>query len=363
MNRTILYLLFFITTVIACNTSGKKNEEYLPKATGKPGDVLLIMDSSQWHGALGEEVRKVFEAEVPGLPREEPMFNIIWVHPSKGLRLLTQIRNLVYVFTLDQKSKGTRTLTQQFTPETLARIKSDSSFYLSTSKNEFSRGQEVMYLFSDREENLINHLQKDGQKIIDYFNHVEKKRVEEALLGTKTTKGVTSFLRKEQQCDLRVPIGYRLAQKENDFVWLRNIEANSDRDVFITWKPYESQYQLLPDSLLAWRNATAKKYLYEDPENPISYLVTETSIPWNPVRAKQVNFNNHFAMELRGLWKTNNNTMGGPFVSYTIIDQPRNLVYYIEGFAYSPSKDQREIMRELETILWTFRMSDEITKK
>ncbi|MBL7859430.1 MAG: DUF4837 family protein [Cyclobacteriaceae bacterium] len=362
MNRILLFF-FLIIFVIACNTSGKKSEEYLPKSTGKPGDILVLMDSAQWHGPLGEEVRKVFEAEVPGLPREEPMFNIIWVHPSKGLKLLTQIRNMVYVFTLDQHSSGTRALTHQFTPETLERIKSDSSFYFSTAQNEFSRGQEVMYLFGGREEHLIYNLQQNGQKIIDYFNIVERKRVERALFATKTTVGVASFLRKEQQCDIRVPIGYRLAQKENDFVWLRNIEANADRDVFITWKPYESEYQLLPDSLIAWRNSTAKKYLYEDPENPNSYLTTETTVPWNPVRAKQINFNNHFAMELRGLWKTNNHTMGGPFVSYAVIDQPRNLIYYIEGFAYSPGKAQREIMRELDTILWTFRMSDTVSSK
>ena len=78
------------------------------------------------------------------------------------------------------------------------------------------------------------------------------------------------------------------------------------------------------------------------------------------VLTKQVNFNGHFAMEIRGLWRTNNVTMGGPFVGYAIADEPQGLMYYIEGFAYAPGKGKREFMRELETILWTFKTSADL---
>ena len=52
--------------------------------------------------------------------------------------------------------------------------------------------------------------------------------------------------------------------------------------------------------------------------------------------------------------------MGGPFVSYAMVDEANGKFYYVEGFTFSPSKDQREIMRELETILSTFRTSAEL---
>ena len=47
--------------------------------------------------------------------------------------------------------------------------------------------------------------------------------------------------------------------------------------------------------------------------------------------------------------------MGGPFISYTVVDQKQGMLYYLEGFAYAPAREQREILRELETILHTFR--------
>jgi hypothetical protein len=329
----------------------EKSSEYLPKATGKPGEVVLIVDSLQWNGALGTELKKIFRAEVPGLPQEEPMFTVIRAHPEKNLHLLTQLKTLVYVFTLDQKSKGSRLLTQSLSPETIKRIKSDTSFYLSTVKDEYARGQEVMYLFGDTEENLIRHLSKNGKQLIDHLNKLERERLASKLFSA--TSGITSTLRKEQKVDIKIPSTYRLANKKKNFVWARQIFADQDKDIFITWKPYESEYQLLPDSVMAWRDEIAKANLFEDPKNPISYLVIEKEDA--PVYAQQVNFNNKFAMEIRGLWRTNHRTMGGPFLGYALTDESRGLIYYIEGFAYAPGKDKRELMRELETILWSFK--------
>jgi hypothetical protein len=354
MNRLIIFIVLFVGA-LACNTQKSKNPNYIPKATGKPGDVIIIMDSLQWKGELGSAVRQIFRAEVPGLPQAEPMFNVIWAHPSR-LKLLTQIRNLVYVFTLDKNSPGSRSLRREFTPETLTKIKNDTSFHSYMRQDEYSLGQEVMYLFGDTEQNLIHHLENRGQEIIEYFNTVERERLLKNVFAMKP--GVASFLRQEQGIEIHVPIGYKLADKQDDFIWMRQIEANRDKDIFITWKPYVSEYQLLPDSIVAWRDNVAAKYLFEDPDNPISFLVTEKED--FPVTARQVNFNNHYSMQIRALWHTNNMTMGGPYIGYAIVDESAGKLYYIEGFAYAPGKDKREIMRELDAILWSFRMSQDL---
>ncbi len=354
--------LFIITIALLLVSCGnEKNPDYLPKANGKPGEIVLIVDSLQWKGKLGTELKKIFLAEVPALPQDEPMFTLIRAHPEKNLKLLTQLKNVVYVFTLDSRTKGSKILTRQISPETIKRIQSDTSFYLSTIKNEYAKGQEVMYLFGNTEDDLIKQLQKNGKKIIAHFNNIEKVRLGTTLFNSKTTKGVAAFLRREQNIEIKIPVGYKLADRQSDFVWLRQIDPDKDKDIFITWKPYESEYQLLPDSIIAWRDATAKKYLFEDPRNPISYLITEREDA--DVLVQQVNFNNRFAMEIRGLWRTNNRTMGGPFLGYALADQPQGLLYYIEGFAYVPGKDKREFMRELEAILWSFKTSEDLPKE
>ena len=73
---------------------------------------------------------------------------------------------------------------------------------------------------------------------------------------------------------------------------------------------------------------------------------------------KEINFKNHYAVELRGLWRVNKYYMGGPFVSYAMVDEASNRLYYVEAFLYSPGKPQRDHMRELETIIKTFNISE-----
>lgn len=362
MMRKIILLLISALGAISCN-SDKKNPEYLPVATGKPGDILLIMDSVQWNGPLGEELRNILYAQVPGLPREEPMFNIIRVHPGKKLNVITQIRNLMYVFTLDQHTPGARKIRDGFSQQTLDKIKTDTSFYLSIVKDEYARGQEVMYLYGDTEENLIRHLKQNGKSISDHFNDLERERVQKRIRQVKSTQGISTMLKNEWQCAMKVPAGYKLADKTENFIWLRSMEVDADKNIFLARKPYSSEYQLLPDSLIAWRDSVAQRYLFGDPADPISYVVTEQNVSFRPVQARQVNINGHFAMELRGLWRTNNKTMGGPFLSYTLVDQSNGMLYYIEGFVFSPGREQREIMREMEAILWTFKTSEEAPVK
>jgi hypothetical protein len=336
---------------VACVSSETK-KEYLQSATGKPGEMVLLLDSTQWNGPLGQELRKVFIAEVPGLPREEPMFSIIYAYPRKGVNLLKQLRNLVIVFTLDKSTAGSQIIQEEFSPETLQRIRTDSTFFLYTTSDEFSRGQEVMYLFSDTEENLIRHIKKNAKQLQNFFNNLEKKRLHTALYKATGTKEITEFLKKENGVSLRVPFGYKMADRQKDFIWLRQMDAQVDKSIFIAWKDYTSEYQLLPDSLVEWRDEVGASYLFEDPETRTNAIRTVTEVPYNPLQASQVNFNNRFAMELRGLWRTN--FMGGPFIGYGLVDEARGRLYYIEGFCYSPGKDQRETIRELEAILWTF---------
>lgn len=356
MKRLALYFLVALG-FFSCSSD---KSEYLPRANGNPGDIVLIMDSVQWNGDLGREVRKVFADDVAGLPQPEPMFDVIAIHPSRDVTMLTRMRNLVYVFTLDQQTSGSKILRREFSEETLKRIKTDTTFYLSTGKDEFSRGQDVMYLFGTTEQALIRNLRRQKQNIIDFFNKSERQRLSAEMLNVSSTKGITAFLPKDQQCDIQLPVGFRLADKQSDFVWFRYITAEIDKDLFISWKPYESEYQLLPDSIVAWRNEICKKYIYEDPENPASYLVTEQH--YADIQARQMKLNNNFAMEVRGLWRTNTPGMGGPFLGYALIDEARARLYYIEGFVYAPGKEKREMMRELEVALWSFKTSKEIKK-
>lgn len=341
-----------IVAVASCERSGKGN---LPKASGVSGDMYVVMDSVQWQGELGARLDSLFSAEMVGLPRPEPIFNMRWVDPRKLNFVLKQRRNLIFAVTLDVKGPGAATVRRLFTPASLEKIKSEPDLYVETSKDLFAVGQDVMFLFGRTEEELIANIKNDGASLVEYFNRRERERLEQALYKSGEVKGITTWAEKSMGVTIRIPFGYKLAQNETDFLWARQINVADDKDIFIAKARYTSTDQFNQENLIRFRDEVCKRYLFEDPEIPNSYLITETTVPFIPVQVKRVNFNGSYAVEMRGLWRTNNKSMGGPFVGYAMADQAKGEFYYIEGFTFSPSKSQREIMRELETILMTFK--------
>lgn len=43
--------------------------------------------------------------------------------------------------------------------------------------------------------------------------------------------------------------------------------------------------------------------------------------------------------------------MAGSFINYAIVDKAYNRILVLEGFCYSPSKEKRDLMQELEAII------------
>ncbi|TRX55571.1 DUF4837 family protein [Fulvivirga sp. M361] len=362
MKTKILTILSLITILISVGCSendGKRDKTFLPKATGRAGEMIVVMDSAQWAGELGEEIKQTFRAELEGLPRDERMFKINRVDPTKLNNLLKGVKNLLFVMTLDSRSGQSKVLKNYFTKSSLDRIKKDSSIYVHTKTDEFAKGQSIMYLFSSTEKALIQKIKGNKDVLQNYFNNAEKDRLTKGLFKAKESKGLRDMLRKEHECSMRVPFGYKLVVNEKGFIWFRQINDESDKNVFITYKDYISREDFQKGKLILWRDSVAGEQLFEDPDLTDSYIVTETSVPYIPVTTKETNFNGKYGVEMKGLWKTNNLSMGGPFLGFSVVDEALGRIYYIEGFVYSPGKNQREFMREMEVILSTFRIKEE----
>jgi len=197
--------------------------------------------------------------------------------------------------------------------------------------------------------------------MVSFVNEKERERLKKALFKAGQVKGVTDLLVREYQCELKIPYGYKLADKQPDFLWVRQLNPRDSKEIFVARKPYSSQDDFRKEKLIRFRDDICRKYLFGDPENPESYLMTETK--HIPVIADTINFNGHFAIHLTGLFRSNDLLLGGPFTGFALVDEGKQQFYYIEGFTISPSKDQRELVRELETILYTFRTSAEIARK
>ncbi len=355
--RKILLLIFVLVSLYGCIPgTGETNSNLKPKASSEPGEIILVMDSLHWDSKLGKEIKKTFQQLTPGLPRPEPLFTVRYIRPNDFRSILKYAQNIIIVSVLENYSSGSERTKRFFTQGSLKQINDDTTKFLYTKKEEWARGQEVMYLFGKTEDILSHHIRDNRSKLQDHFNNIERKRTVSGLYKAKELKEVRNMLLRNHNFSIRIPFGWRIdfEEKSKNFIWLRNPGLVVDKNLWIYYTDYTDEKVF--DDVTALRNAVTKEYIYDDKEaNDTSYVVVETLVP--PI-IKRTIFNNNFAIEVRGLWKTNNLSMGGPFLSYVFVDESINRLYYIDGFVYSPSKPQREYIRELETILKTFRVEE-----
>lgn len=350
----LLYPLF----LFACN--GEQNEESssaLPIARGAREEIVLVMDSAAWQGEIGDEIRETFSKAIPGLPQPEPYFDLRYVSPLKLNKVLRNSRNMLYVTTLDAKTAEGRRINSYFTESSVKQIQENPDLFMYTKKNEFARGQDLLYLFGETEEELISNLRENREQIRSFFLEIERNRLQRDLYKANEQKAISNNLLKEHQFHIRVPYGYELVPLDEEdagnFVWLRQLGQQVDKSVIVYYEDYTAESAFQPDSILSLRNKIGRKYIAD---SETVYMTIQEQVP---VNFDTVTFNKKYAIEVRGRWKLSNNSMGGPFVSYTFVDEQLGRLYYIEGFVFSPGEEKRPHVREVEAILNTFKTEAE----
>ena len=70
-----------------------------------------------------------------------------------------------------------------------------------------------------------------------------------------------------------------------------------------------------------------------------------------PAAIKEIKFNDHYAVEVRGLWNVYEDFMGGPYIIYTVLDEQGNRIVTVDGYVYAPKFNKRNYLRQVEAIL------------
>jgi hypothetical protein len=349
MLRKILLLVFTAVAVsfISCEFDDS-GERLLVKASGRPGEILVIMDSVQWQGKLGEAIRATLNQDLIGVSRPEKLFTVRYIEPTLFNSVLNKARNLVFVATLDSETRGGQTVRNFLTKNY---IQDNPDKFIISQKDIYASGQDALYLFSAKADDLAEKINNNKATMVNFFNKKEKERLLHNLFVAKEQKSVSDFMRRDYDCSVRVPNGYQIAANEPGFVWLRSV-GETDKNVFVSFREYTSEDVFKNSNLIGLRDSITRVHVFEDPENDNSYTKVDTAnIDTEFITTK---FNGNYAKRIRGIWKANNLTIGGSFVSYVFVDEETNRLYYLDGFVIRPGKNKREALRELDVILSTF---------
>lgn len=326
----------------------------MPLARGEADEIILVMDSAQYKGALGDEIRGIYQQYMKILNQDEFEFSMSKINPLKMNTVFRNAKNLIFVMTLDSRTRESRAVREYFTDESLKMIDRDTSLFYTVRRDEFAKGQVVLYLFGKTEDQLVKKMHENVDGLKDLFESVVKERIKDDMLA-KTKKQVIKAITEDHGYEIQVPFGWDLAKNVNDFIWLRRLEAQSEQNVFVYETKYDDPdfYQHIDEI----RDQITSVYL-RDSQKPDKYIERQEIVP---TYTKRISFKDKFALEARGLWKISDNSAGGPYVSYTFVDEPNQKLYYIEGYVYAPGTKKKKLMREVDALLNTFKTPSEMS--
>lgn len=317
MNKTYLLFLLFVFLFFSCT---KKNDNLPRKATGKINTISVIIDDQLWNGEIGNTIRNKFASPVIGLPNEEPLFTINQ-YPAK----------LMEGFMTDSR--------------TIIVVKKEDKNQFVIKKNQYASPQKVFHISGKTSAEILEIIEKNAPKIIQIIKETEiaeSQRINsQSLLNPQT-------IANKFHISLKVPSGYLYALQDTNFIWLKKEIVSGNTSLLIYQVPISS-IKKTPNSIaniVKMRDSIGNLYIRGTELD--THMITEEG--YAPYLFK-VKLNGMETYETKGAWELKNDFMSGPFINYTIVDAQQDRILVLEGFCYSPSREERDLMHELESII------------
>lgn len=305
-----------------------KKEFVMPRASGRPYEVMVVMSDEAWKAKEGRALFAVLDTDIPGLPQPERSFHISQVAPKHFDHILNIFRNVILVDI--NKQLYTRTK-------------------MKFSRDVHSIGQIVLTIQSPSADEFVDYCFEHGQEIIDFLTKMEMNRLVKELDG-KYSK-VTAQLAKEKfNCTLHAPDELKSFKRGDNFFWTSSNSASAMVNIAMYTYPYEGPHTFNKQYVLAKRDSVMAANI--PGTLPSMHMATDTLC----TTCKPIVVHGQYAYEARGLWYMENDGMGGPFVSHSRVDTVRNLVVVVEGFVFAPEKMKRGLMRRMEGSLYTLNL-------
>ena len=316
---------------VSCNDN-KKRKALLPNISGKPGEIIVVINKAEWEGSLGTVLRDSLTVDFPFLPQREPMYELVNVALGGFTNMFQIHRNIIAI-----------------------NISSDVTEPGVIYRNDmWAAPQCVIKINAPTEEVAVELFKENCEKIKAVLEQAERSRVianakryEERSLAPVVTAMVGG--------SPHFPSGYKLKKKTDDFIWITYNTQFTDQNILIYKYPVEEGKDMMsPANLL---DATSKMMMENIPgmfEN--TYMIISPIITPS-VQYKK--FGAHKFAELRGLWEVHNDYMGGPFVSHVFYNPNGQDMVMLQAFVYAPKYDKKNYLKQIESVLYSFEWKKE----
>lgn len=336
------FILWALAVALVTGLSSCKggSQVSLPPSNGKPGEVLIVIADDLYKGAIGDTLLGILTQEEPALPQSgmegaEPMFDVMQLPPSALNNTIRPARNLIICDVSPEHAKAE----------------------LLEYKNYWADGQVLMKLNAADRDQMLALVNANSREIVEVLRTGEVDR-QTAYNVKYVNQAIATQLLNNHEVLVSFPKGFAVKVDTGNFAWMQFEPAEGTQGVFIWSYPYTSEKQLeLPDLQLFTDQFLEPRVPGPSAPKKRSYM---RIVPDVKVMTRTFSHNGNFVREMKGLWEVKTDFMGGPFISWTMVDEKRNRIVTAFGWVYAPKVGKRNLVRKVEGILKTIDFPDQV---
>ncbi|MFH6934139.1 DUF4837 family protein [Flavobacterium sp. FlaQc-30] len=314
MNKTHFLLLLIPFLLLSCLKTDKQSEP----VSGKTNTISIIIDDQLWYGEVGDTIRNKFASPVLGLTQEEPLFTINQ-YPARLLEgFVTDSRSIIVV-----------------------KKAAVDKFEITRSK---TLPHNTFRIYGKSVDDIICSIELNSAQIIKMIRDAEIHKIQEDNSKSLLNPAV---IKNKFHIDLQIPTGYEYMLHKKNFIWLKKDIISGNTSLLIYQIPlhnFKTKGNVV-GNIIKMRDSIG--YYIKGREPNTRMITGEAYAPY----FSNTTLDQKEAFETKGTWELKNDFMAGPFINYAIVDPVYNRILVIEGFCYSPSNQERDLMLELEAII------------
>ena len=332
MKRAIFTAILMAIVLIA---GGCRTKSTLPEKNtmGKPYDVVVMCNDDVWRGDLSYAVCDLLEERAPGLTRPEGYFNIVkQVEPARATELDRKYGNILIISINNTASEAT----------------------YSIAKNVYARPQTLITITAPSTEDAVEFVVAATPTLRSEFEKAERNR-NNTQNAARPAEQLMADFKAHTGLDMVIPAYfYKATTRDSELLWyIRDFPKRADY-IFAFTTPIDTS---LPEDMRAFSvmSAIDNKLATISSKGAEHSYMRLSNEPSSMSFTPDVLIAGRKWLEIRCWWEVANDFMGGPMVAFVNVDAATAKATVIMFALYAPEDPQRNLLRELEHLIYTIK--------
>lgn len=332
---------------------------------GDINNVLVVADEEVWDGIAGDTFFYYFAAPYILLPQPEPIFDIIHMTPQELAQkpARKEFRTIFFLADLsDMDSRTTQLATADVSASKLQEVREAPGYKTIVGRDKWANDQLLFYVLATNQKKLAESISSNFPPVARRINERDMETVEATAYQAGVNERLTAEIIDKIGLNIRIPGDFKLAKYNpaRKTMWVRRDSRQAIANIIVKRLPYTSEKQLSKEGIKAIQNDVGK--MVTTPRPNTSKRINDVDLP---LFVEKKTINGLYTVEAKGIWDIVNDFMGGPFVSYLMLDKANNELIFVEGFVHAPGRikaddpvqsNKRDLMQEIELIVSSARL-------